>query len=216
MYYTCRSEIVTYTSFGLRVWQTNEWGQAKFYALISSLCSCSPSSAAVCCSCSAPGSPGCSAASKSARLLRSSAPSDRSSWPGRVAPITDPRRRWPSAPHPSSLSSPAMTSTTWMSPPKRGIPQRLMSFKWGRCDRHKLDFFLPPTQFALGTNVQFQTKMILSELPGSIGWQSNMYTDYFFSLIVTFIDMYYFSVTFNYYLIYLYFLLPSFIFLNLL
>lgn len=204
MYYTCRSEIVTYTSFGLRVWQTNEWGQAKFYTLISSLCSCSPSFAAVCCSCSARGSLGCSVASKSAHLRRSSAPSDRSSWPGRAAPVTDPRRRWPSAPHPSSSSSPAMTSTTWMSPPKWGIPRRLMSFKWDRCDRYKLDFFLPSTQYALGTNVQFQTKMILSELPGSIGWQSTIYTDYF-SLIVTIMDIYYFSVTFNYYLIFLYF-----------
>lgn len=107
-----------------------------------SACS-SSSSAVVCCSCSALESPGCSAASKSAHSLRWSAPSDPSSWPGRVVPATDPRRRWPSAPHPSSSSSPAITSTTWTWPPRRAIPQRSMSYKSGHCDSSQNELFPP-------------------------------------------------------------------------
>lgn len=99
----------------------------------------SHSSDGVCCSCSAPGSLGCSAAWKNAPLPRWNAPSDQSSCPGSAAKVTDRRRRLPSALRPSSSSSPAMTSATLMWPPVWEILRKLTSFKWGHCDPQGLD-----------------------------------------------------------------------------
>lgn len=105
---------------------------------IVSLLSCFPhSSATVCCSCSAPASLGCSTASKSGLLPPCSTPSGPSSCPGRSAKAPGPRRRWHSAPPPSSSSSPAMTFVSWTWPPKLGTPPTLTASRWGRCDPSK-------------------------------------------------------------------------------
>lgn len=125
----------------LCVWHTNEWRKEAVVKYQPLLLFLFHSSAAVCCSCSALGSLGCSATSKSAPWRRPSVPSDRSLCPVcAAAPRRDPRRGWPSIPPQSSSSSPAMTSSTWVWPPRLETPRSLMLSKWGHCEPKTPDF----------------------------------------------------------------------------